>query len=283
MTPHLQVETQNGKTRIKYLELPEEPLSCDQKNEICKKTNGNCVNGCGLRDHDMISFKKAKAEALSKGIEVHPDSMDFALGVIVGTNIFKSDFKFEKNGDLITGVPDGLYPVSVRVKEFEYQCKFNGQWGKVGRSFYASEAVYPHSRKEDRRVYALLEEIKDEHDSPILNEILSEITPEEQAKTDKEMTEKMEAPDAEDEIGNLERSKFHLSVAEENDLGGSIKYRSENYVPLILATETCKRVKRKVLSSLRREVETERNYLSDSRGIEAMDRVLTLIDKHLKP
>ena len=99
MTPHLQVETQNGKTRIKIVELPDK------------------------KDFEYeLPFAKARKKALSKGIEVHPPSILLAY-VLISRIIYKDSARLMVWPDPL---PDGLYPVSVRVKEKKKHCQHKG-------------------------------------------------------------------------------------------------------------------------------------------------------------
>lgn len=103
MTPHLQVETENGKTRIKYLELPDNPTV--------------------LSD-----------QPLPEGIEVHPESMDLSKRLIfnychdngIAMNMMNPEYIGEKLFE------DGLYPVSVRVKERRLDCARLGDFKPCG-------------------------------------------------------------------------------------------------------------------------------------------------------
>lgn len=233
MTPHLQVETQNGKTRIKIVELPEEP--------------GNDEDGNPPEHPQLVQYQWDYDKALSKGIEVHPESIALAY-VMISRVIYKDSARLIVWPDQL---PDGLYPVSVRVND--------------------TDMVWDEE-KQDWKQCAILEEIKNEHDSPILNKILSEITPEEQAKTDKEMTEKMEAPDAEKIIRD-----WFIGLPQPSN-GGKYVFKYNELIKLLTDGSG------QVLSSLRKEVEKSKLFIEDSEGeIDkgarlAYKEVLTLID-----
>ena len=118
MTSHLQVETLNGKTRIKIVELPDKP--------VLEAYPGEYATMFKRREEDALDLYNAEKDiALSKGIEVHPDSVELATRLIAKEHNITTCGKF-------TRIPDGLYPVSVRVKERRLDCARLGDFKPCG-------------------------------------------------------------------------------------------------------------------------------------------------------
>ena len=235
MTPHLQVETENGKTRIKYLELPDNPTV--------------------LSD-----------QPLPEGIEVHPESMDLSKRLIfnychdngIAMNMMNPEYIGEKLFE------DGLYPVSVRVKEIDMVWDEEKQDWKQCAILEEMTENSAHSFTEGSDVpnrafykYAM-NETSTEHD---INKTL-------------EMIEKMEAPDAEKYI--------YFSYRDENTDIVHARIETSKASGLISELMTME----SALSSLRKEVEVikpikEGTTPEGTYAFIEKKEVLTLIDKHL--
>ena len=245
MTPHLQVETENGKTRIKYLELPDNPTV--------------------LSD-----------QPLPEGIEVHPESMDLSKRLIfnychdngIAMNMMNPEYIGEKLFE------DGLYPVSVRVKRKEYSCKDDGY------DFYAVQC-----KSCDCKAYAILEEIKENsahsftEGSDVPNRAfykyaMNETSTEHDINKTLEMIEKMEAPDAEKYI--------YFSYRDENTdiVHARIETsKASGLISELMTMESALSSLRKeveVIKPIKEGTTPEGTYAF----IEKKE-VLTLIDKHL--